>query len=121
MSSFERKGLVDNHLTEISLLATRRCPEARIEATTEVFEDEDGRVRVHPPAGLREEEIADIEGKLANRRDDILVKTGVSICSASPPSPATSSRLSGMPGSKLIPNEDMTNAVQEFYPQLAHF
>ena len=35
---------------------------ARIEATTEAFEDEDSHVRVYPPAGLREEESADIEG-----------------------------------------------------------
>ena len=33
-------------------------------------------------AGLREEEIADIEGKLADRCVDILVEKGVFICSA---------------------------------------
>ena len=82
ISSSERKGLVDNYLTELSLLAKRLCPEARIEATTEAFEDEDGHVRVYPPAGLREEEIADIEGKLADRCVDILVEKGVFICSA---------------------------------------
>jgi hypothetical protein len=73
---------VENYLTELSLLATRLCPDARIEATTEVFEDEDGHVRVYPPVGLREEEIANIEGKLADRRVDILVEKRVSICSA---------------------------------------
>ena len=82
MSSSERKGLVDKYLTELSLLAKRLCPEARIEATTEVFEDEDGHVRIYPPAGLREEEIADIKGKLADRCIDILVERGVFICSA---------------------------------------
>jgi hypothetical protein len=82
MFSFERKGLVDNYLTELGLLAKRLCPEARIEATTEAFEDEDDHVRVYPPAGLREEEIADIEGKLADRCVDILVEKGVFICSA---------------------------------------
>ena len=82
MSSSERKGLVDNYLTELSLLAKRLCPEARIEATTEVFEDEDGHVRIYPPAGLKEEEIADIEEKLADRCVDILVEKGVFICSA---------------------------------------
>ncbi len=53
MSSSERKTLVDLYLTELSLLAKRLCPEAKIEATTEAFEDEDGHVRVYPPAGLR--------------------------------------------------------------------
>jgi len=82
ISSSERKGLVDNYLTELSLLAKRLCPDARIEATMETFEDEDGHVRVYPPAGLREEEITDIEGKLADRCVDILVEKGVFICSA---------------------------------------
>ena len=82
ISSSERKGLVDNYLTELSLLAKRLCPEARIEATTEAYEDEDGHVRIYPPVGLREEEIADIEGKLADRCVDILVENGVFICSA---------------------------------------
>ena len=33
----------ENYLTELSLLAKRLCPDARIEATTEVLENEDGR------------------------------------------------------------------------------
>jgi hypothetical protein len=49
---------VDKYLTELSLLAKRLCPEAKIEATTEAFEDEDGHVRIYPPADLREGEVA---------------------------------------------------------------
>jgi hypothetical protein len=71
----------ENDLTELSLLAKRLCPDARIEATT-VLENEDGRVRVYPPAGLRKKEIGDIDGKLADRCVDILVEKGVFICSA---------------------------------------
>ena len=82
MPPSERKGLVDKYLAELSLLAKRLCPEARIEATTEVFEDEDGHVRIYAPAGMREEDVADIEGKLADRCVDILVEKGVFICSA---------------------------------------
>ena len=82
MPPSERKGLVDKYLIELSLLAKRLCPEARIEATTEAFEDEDGHVRIYAPAGMREEDIADIEGKLADRCVDILVEKGVFICSA---------------------------------------
>ena len=82
MSSSERKNLVDNYLTELSLLAKRLCPDARIEATTEVFEDEDGHVRIYPPVGMREEDVADIEGKLADRCVDILIEKGIFICSA---------------------------------------
>jgi hypothetical protein len=81
-SSLERKSLVDKYLTELSLLAKQLCPEGRIEATTESFEDEDGHVRIYTPAGTGDEEIADIEGKLADRCVDILVEKGVFICSA---------------------------------------
>ena len=81
-SSSERKVLVDKYLTELSLLAKRLCPEAKIEATTEAFEDEDGHVRIYPPAGLTEKQVSDIEGKLADRCVDILVEQGVFICSA---------------------------------------
>jgi hypothetical protein len=82
MTSAERKNLVDNYLTEISLLAKRLCPDARIEATTETFEDEDGHVRIYPAAGMSEDEIAVIEGKVADRCVDILIEKGVFICSA---------------------------------------
>jgi hypothetical protein len=81
-SSSERKTLVGKYLTELSLLAKRLCPEARIEATMEGFEDEDGHIRVYPPAGLKEKAIEEIEGKIAERCVDILVEKGVFICSA---------------------------------------
>jgi hypothetical protein len=82
MSSSERKKLLDNCLTDLSLLAKRLCPDARIEATTEAFEDEDGHVRIYPPAGMSEEEIAVIEGKVADRCVDILIEKGLFICCA---------------------------------------
>ena len=82
MSSSERKNLIDNCLTELSLLAKRLCPGARIEATTEAFEDEDGHVRIYPPAGTSEEDAAVIEETVADRCVDILVEKGVFICAA---------------------------------------
>lgn len=47
-----------------------------------MLENEDGHVRVYPPAGLRKKEIAAIEGKLADRCVDILIEKGVFICAA---------------------------------------
>ena len=81
-SSSERRTLVDKYLTELSLLAKQLCPEARVEATTEGFEDEDGHVRIYPPSGMKEKEIEEIEGKVADRCVDILVEKGIFICSA---------------------------------------
>lgn len=82
MSSSERRMVVDKYLTELSLLAKKLCPDARIEATMECYEDEDGHVRVFPPAGLSAKEIEEIEGKIADRCVDILVEKGVFICCA---------------------------------------
>ena len=78
----KRRIPIDKYLTELSMLAKQLCPEARIEATMEGFEDEDGHVRIYPPAGMRETEIEEIEGKIAERCVDILVEKGVFICSA---------------------------------------
>ncbi len=82
MSSGKRRILVDKYLTELSLLAKGLCPEAKIEATTETFEDEDGHIRIYPPAGTSEKEVEAVESKIASRCIEILVEEGVSICAA---------------------------------------
>ena len=78
----ERHTIVGKYLTEVSLFAKGLCPEAKVEATTESYEDEDGHVRIYPPAGLSQGQVADLEGKIAGRCVDILVETGVFLCSA---------------------------------------
>jgi hypothetical protein len=55
----ERRFMVDKYLTEVSLFAKALCPEAKIETTMERFEDEDGHVHIHPPAGLSDGQITD--------------------------------------------------------------
>jgi hypothetical protein len=82
ISAGKRRMLVDKYLTELSLLAKELCPGAKIEATTETFEDEDGHIRVYPPARISAEEIEQVEGKIASKCVDILVEKGVSICAA---------------------------------------
>jgi hypothetical protein len=77
-----RRSVVDKYLTEVSLLAKELCPAAQVEATTERYEDEDGHVRIYPPPGLSQRQIADLEGKIAERCIDILVETGVFLCTA---------------------------------------
>ena len=77
-----RRTLVGQYLTEVSLLAKALCPEAHVEATTESYEDEDGHVRIYPPAGLQEGQITELEGKIAERCVAILVDTGVFLCAA---------------------------------------
>ena len=82
LSRSERQGLVERSLTEIRLLAKALCPEAKVEATMESYEDEDGHVRIYPPAGLSDTQLEELEGKIADRCVDILVDTGVFLCAA---------------------------------------
>ena len=77
-----RRTMVGQYLTEVSLLAKALCPEAQVEATAESYEDEDGHVRIYPPAGFSEGQITELEGKIAERCVDILVDTGVFLCAA---------------------------------------
>jgi hypothetical protein len=82
LSRSERRPIVDKYLTEMSLFAKKLCPEAKVEATLESYEDEDGHVRIYPPAGLSEGQIEELEGKVADRCVDILLETGVFLCAA---------------------------------------
>jgi hypothetical protein len=82
MARAARPTIVDKYLTDISLLAKELCPEAQVEATTERYEGEDGHVRIYPPAGLSQAQIAELEGKIAERCVDILVEAGVFLCAA---------------------------------------
>jgi hypothetical protein len=77
-----RRIMVDKYLTEVSLFAKALCPEAKIETTMERVEDEDGHVRLHPPAGLSDGQIEALEGKVADRCVEILIEAGVFLCSA---------------------------------------
>jgi hypothetical protein len=77
-----RRSVVDKCLTEVSLMAKELCPAAQVEATTERYEDEDGHVRIYPPSGLSPRQITDLEGKIAERCIDILLETGVFLCTA---------------------------------------
>jgi hypothetical protein len=49
VSLAERHIIVGKYLTEVSLLAKELRPAAKVEATTERYEDEDGHVRLYPP------------------------------------------------------------------------
>jgi hypothetical protein len=50
----DRRALLDVKLAELTLLARDLCPAARVEVDTIRYEDEDGGVKVFPPAGGRD-------------------------------------------------------------------
>ena len=64
VSRAARRTIVDKYLTEVSHLAKELCPAAQIEATTERYEDEDGHVRIYPPAGLSQSRLQISRGRL---------------------------------------------------------
>ena len=82
VSRAARRTLVGHYLTAVRLLAKALCPEAQVEATTESYEDEDGHVRIYPPASLNETQITELEEQIAERCVDILVDTRVFLCAA---------------------------------------
>ena len=74
--------MLDEKLTELSLLAKRLCPEAKIEVNTVRYEDEDGRIRVFPPSCLSETEEESLEEALSEKCIEILEETGLFILCA---------------------------------------
>ena len=77
-----RRALLDRKLTELLLYAKELCPEARVEASTIQYEDEDGHVTVFPPPTLSEEEVDRIEMALATRAGEIFDTMGLFILCA---------------------------------------
>ena len=78
----DRRTLLDRKLTELLLYAKELCPEARVEASTIQYEDEDGHVQVFPPPTLSDEEVDRIEMALATRAGEIFDTTGLFILCA---------------------------------------
>jgi hypothetical protein len=82
LSHTQRRLIIDKCLTDVSLFAKALCPAAKVEATPERYEDEDGHVRVYPPAGLTDSQIEELEGKVAERCVELLLETGIFLCAA---------------------------------------
>lgn len=76
------RDMLDRKLTELTLLAKRLCPEAKIEANTIRYEDEDGRLKVFPPPGLSEMEEEALEEALIEKCIEIFDETGLFIVCA---------------------------------------
>ena len=77
--SIERNRSLDSILTEFSLYVKELCPEASIEITKTVYEDEDANIVVRPPVQWTVEACDALEERLAERSIDILLQTGYHI------------------------------------------
>jgi hypothetical protein len=77
--SLERNRSLDSILTELSLYVKELCPEASIEITKTVYEDEDANIVVRPPVQWTVEACDALEERLAERSIDILLQTGYHI------------------------------------------
>ena len=76
------KDILDQKLTELTLLAKKLCPEARVEVNTLRYEDEDGRLKVFPPSNLSEAEEENLEEAITERCMEILEQDGLFILCA---------------------------------------
>jgi hypothetical protein len=76
------RELLDQKLTELTLLDLKICPEARVEVTARRYEDEDGRLKAFPPPGMSEGEEEKIEEALTERCVNILEQTELFILCA---------------------------------------
>jgi hypothetical protein len=72
----ETNRSVDSILTEFSLFVKKLCPEASVEITKTIYEDEDANIVVRPPAQWTAEECDTLEERLAERNIDLLLETG---------------------------------------------
>ena len=82
----KERGILDQKLTELALLAKKLCPEAKVEVNTIRYEDEDGRVKIFPPSHLSEAEEEALEEALTEKCVEILEETGLFIlCAAFDP------------------------------------
>ena len=77
--SLERNRSLDSILTEFSLYVKELCPEASIEITKTIYEDEDANIVVRPPVQWTVEACDTLEERLAERSIDILLQTGYHI------------------------------------------
>ena len=78
-SVLERRDLLDQHLTSLSLLIKEWCPDGELDISLTRYEDEDAHVRIFPPDTTGEEERNRLADRLADRTLDILSETGLLI------------------------------------------
>jgi len=76
------REILDQKLTELALLAKKLCPDAKVEANTKRYEDEDGRLKVFPPSCLSEAEEEELEEALTEKCLEILEETDLFILCA---------------------------------------
>jgi hypothetical protein len=82
LSDKKTKEILDDKLTELTLLAKKLCPGARVNVDTQQYEDEDGRVKVFPPPDLSEAEEEALEEALTEKCNEILEQTNLFILCA---------------------------------------
>lgn len=77
-----RRDLLEAKISELTALIKEISPQARVEISFERYEDEDAHIRVYPPRSIDREEVAQIEQKLGERCNDVLIETGLFVIGA---------------------------------------
>lgn len=74
--------LLETKISELTSLIKEMAPQARVEITFERCEDEDAHIRVYPPPLIDPEEVAQIELKIGESCNQVLIETGLFIIGA---------------------------------------
>ena len=77
-----QQELLETKLSELTALIKELSPQARVEISFERYEDEDAHIDVYPPSPIKAEEVARIELTMGERRNDVLLDTGLFIVGA---------------------------------------
>lgn len=75
----ERSALIDQCVTELSLVVKEHCPDATVKVTFSRYEDEDAHVFVFVPPGTTERDMDTLEELLTDRSIQILLDKGLLI------------------------------------------
>lgn len=76
------RNLLETKISELTALIKEISPQARVEISFERYEDEDAHIRVYPPLSVDPEAAAQIELKIGERCNDVLIETGLFIIGA---------------------------------------
>jgi hypothetical protein len=75
----DRRSLLDQYLTEISLFIKKLCPKALVEISLAGYEDEDAHVLVFPPDAFSEKGRERLANACSDKSMSILLETGLMI------------------------------------------
>ncbi len=76
------RDVLHSKISDLTALIKELSPGARVEVSFERYEDEDAHIRIYPPLPVSPEDVSEIELKLGECCNDVLLDTGLFIIGA---------------------------------------